>query len=137
MTLPIFILGILTALGIAKYNESNKLFWILLTCFTLGFAGTKAVYDTFDGEDEQDSVSLNQAYPTQELPTMENAFVCIFDNISGLAPVKETSNPVGQVNTPDYVESLTTLSNVSGVTQGIYLHTLPNPPNTVEIVSDA
>lgn len=45
--------------------------------------------------------------------------------------VKETSKPVGQVNTPDYVEEVVTLSDVSVVTPGQYLHTLPNPPNSV------
>ena len=127
MTLLMFILGILIILSIARYNESNKLFWILFTAYTLGFAGMKVLIDTFS-EKEQSEVSLNQAYPTQGLPTMDSAFVCIADNISGVT-LKTTSNPVGQVNTPDYVESLITLSNVPVATWGLYLHNLANPPN--------
>lgn len=135
MTLFMFILGILIILGIARYNESNKLFWVLFTCFTLGFAGTKLIIDAFDDK-EKNEVSLNQAYPTQGLPAMDNAFICIVNNISD-ATLKTMSNPVGQVNAPDYVENIPTLSYVHGVTHGLYLHMLANPPNSVEIVDDS
>ena len=135
MTLLMFILGILIILGIARYNQSNKLFWTLFVAYTLGFAGTKLVYDNFH-EKKQSQQSLNQAYPTQGLLAMDNAFVCIDDAI-GYTTSKTMSNPVGQVNTPDYIESILTLSDVSGATQGLYLHMLANPPNTVEIVNDS
>ena len=128
MTLLMFFLGILIILGIARYNESNKLFWTLFTAYTLGFAGTKLVYDSFH-EKEQSQQSLNQAYPTQGLLAMDNAFVCIADNIS-YTTTETTSNPVSQANTPGYIEDCHTLSYVPGVTQGLYLHILPNPPNS-------
>lgn len=127
MTLLMFILGMLLILGIARYNKSNKLFWILFVAFTSCFAGTKLVYGAFS-EKEQSETSLNQAYPTQGLTAMENAFVCIFDNMSSSTSLT-TSNPVGQASTPDYVENLITLCDVPVVTYGIYLHTLANPPN--------
>jgi hypothetical protein len=133
MTLALFIAAVLLALGIARYNQSNKLFWTLLTCFILGIACTKVVYDTFS-EKEQSEQSLDQAYPTQGLLPTANAFV-LFDNTVGYTTdVKVTSKPVGQVITPDYTEPLFTLSDVSGATQGSYLHILPNPPNKVELV---
>jgi hypothetical protein len=135
MTLATYAFGVILALCIAKYNKSNKLFWILFTAITLGFAGTKMLYDTF-GNKKQNEVSLKQAYPTQGLPAMGNAFVCVTDNISD-ETLETTSNPVGQVNTPDYVENTLTLSYVPGVTHGIYLHMLANPPNMVEIVNDS
>lgn len=135
MTLFVYLLGLLLILGIARYNESNKLFWILFTTFTLGFAGTKMLYDTFKDK-KQDGVNLNQAYPTQGLLAMDNAFVCSVDNISEVT-FKTVSNPVGQANTPDYVEMIPTLSYVHGVTHGLYLHMLANPPNSVEIVDDS
>ena len=122
-----FILGILIILGIARYNESNKLFWTLFTAYTLGFAVTKLVYDNFN-KNEQSQQSLNQAYPTQGLLAMDNAFICIDENVS-YTTTETTSNPVGQVNMPDYIEDCSTLSYVPGVTQGLYLHILPNPPN--------
>lgn len=127
MTLFMFCLGILLILLIARYNESNKLFWTLFTAYILGFAGTKLVYDSFHNK-EQSQQSLSQAYPTQGLLAMDNAFVCI-DNTIGYTTAKTTSKPVGQVNMPDYIENCSTLSYVPGVTQGLYLHILPNPPN--------
>lgn len=39
MILLLLILGVALIYGIARYNESNKLFWILFTCFVLGIAG--------------------------------------------------------------------------------------------------
>ena len=129
MTLLVFILGLLIILGIARYNESNKLFWVLFVSYVLGFAGVKVILDTFS-EKKQSEVSLNQAYPIQGLATMDNAFVCEVTNIC-LPTTKTMSNPVGQVSTPDYVENIVTLSDVHGVTHGLYLHNLANPPNDV------
>ena len=133
MTLALFLLGLLIIFGIARYNESNKLFWTLSIAYILGFACTKMVYDSFSTE-EQSEKSLNQAYPTQGLNATEAAFICFFNNVSSTTLVKETSNLVSQVSTPDYVEPLITLSDVSGATQGLYLHALPNPPNKVALV---
>lgn len=131
-----FIIGTLLALGIARYNESNKLFWILFISFIMGIAAVNVLDNAF-GKKEQSSESFNQAYPTQGLCTVDNAFVCIFEDICTLATVKETSKLVSKAYTPDYVESLATLSDVSGATQGLYIHALANPPNTVEIVNDS
>ena len=39
MILIYFVLGFLLALGIARYNQSNKLFWTLFMSFVLGIAG--------------------------------------------------------------------------------------------------
>lgn len=133
MTLTLFILGLLLILGIARYNESNKLFWTLSIAYILGFACTKMVYDSFS-TNEQSEQSLNQAYPTQGLLPTANAFMLFNNADSYTTDVKVTSKPVGQAITPDYIEPLFTLSNVSGATQGLTLHILPNPPNKVDLV---
>ena len=133
MTLALFLAAILLAFGIARYNKSNKLFWILTVSFMLGIAGTKVLYDTFT-EKEQSEQSLDQAYPTQGLDTVKDSCMCFFGNADITTTVKETSNLVSKVYTPEYIERKFTLSNVSGVTQGLTIHTLPNPPNSVEIV---
>lgn len=133
MTLALFILGLLLILGIARYNESNKLFWTLSIAYILGFACTKMVYDSFS-TNEQSEQSLNQAYPTQGLLPTANTFVLFNNADSYTTDVKVTSKPVGQAITPDYIEPLFTLSNVSGATQGLTLHILPNPPNKVDLV---
>ena len=133
MTLALFAFAVALALGIARYNNSNKLFWTLLTCFILGIACTKVVHDTLS-EKEQSEQSLDQAYPTQGLVVTGNTYMLFTNPDIYSTDVKVTSKPVSQALTPDYIESLYTLSNVSGVTQGLYLHALPNPPNKVELV---
>lgn len=135
MTFLLFCLGILIILGIARYNESNKLFWTLFVAYTLGFAATKVVYDTI-AEKGQSETSLNQAYPTQGLPAIQGAFVCIPENIDCVTLSKVTSSLVSQDYTPGNVEQYFTLSDVSGATQGLYLHILPNPPNNGDITFD-
>ncbi len=128
MTALVFILGILIILGIARYNESNKLFWILFTAYTLSFAGAKVIIDTFD-EKEQSEQSLNQALPTQGLDMTSSTCMCFVTGESLSTIVKNASKPVGQAM-PGYIERAYTLSDVPVVTQGLYLHSLPNPPNS-------
>lgn len=130
-----FVLGIILICGIARYNESNKLFWTLLTAYVLSFTVGTIAYNAFRGEKESQTM-LNKACPTQGSIDMQSA-ICYSDNMYYLTPVKETSALVSKVSMPCYVEQLCTLSDVSGVTQGIYLHNLPNPPNQVEIVNDS
>ena len=133
MTFALFMLGLLVIFVMARYNNSNKLFWTLGIAFTLGYACTKMVYDSLS-TDEQSEKSLNQAYPTQGLASVGETFVCFFNNTDIPTIVKVTSKPVSQANTPGYIEPLITLCNVSGATRGLTLHALPNPPNSVEIV---
>ena len=125
-----FIVGILLILGIAKYNKSNKLFWTLFTAYTLGFAGMKLVYDSFS-EKAGSEQSLNQAYPTQGLNLASDTCMCFLADEPMKTNVKVTSKPVGQANTPEYVERIYTSSNVQMATPGLYLHNLANPPNSV------
>jgi len=131
MTFLMFVLGIIIIAGIARYNQSNKLFWTLFIAFVLGFAGKKLVNDTFFSEKEQSGTSLNQAYPTQGLAVSLDSNMCLFTNENCSATDVETQNLVSQEYTPDFVEHTPTLSNVPGVTQWINLHILPNPPNDI------
>lgn len=128
MTLFLFILGILIALGIARYNESHKLFWTLLVAYTLGFAVTKIVHSTFFEKEQSENVP-NQECPTQGLATALDINMCLLTNVCCSAPDVETQKLVSQ-DTPDFIDRTFTLSNVPGVTQWINLHVLPNPPNT-------
>lgn len=72
MTVLWFILGIALIFGMARYNESNKLFWTLLFSFIMGFAGAKMVIDSHRGN-EQNNGSLVQVYPTQMSTTVYDA----------------------------------------------------------------
>lgn len=132
----LFILGILCILSIARYNNSNKVFWALFVSYILAFTVGTIAYKATEKK-EQSRVMLNQAYPTQGLLATQGTFVCIPEYVDYTTPVKVTSSLVSQDYTPDMVEYTQTLSDVYGVTRGLYLHVLPNPPNSVEIVDDS
>lgn len=134
MTLFLFFLGLAIITIIARYNESNKLFWALLTAYTMSFVGTKLVYDNFVKDESKNT--FEQVQPTQGPMAASGSFqFLVTDDISS-ATTKVTSKPVSKANVPA-VERSITLSDVSGVTEGLYLHVLPNPPNGVEIVDDS
>ena len=63
MILLWFVLGIVLIFGIARYNESNKLFWQLLLAFILGFSVTKMVLQI--NNETKSNETLVQVYPTQ------------------------------------------------------------------------
>ena len=64
MALFWFICGILLICGIARYNESNKLFWTLLVSFVGTFAAASIVIATCnnDTKNVQTNVSPTQLY---------------------------------------------------------------------------
>lgn len=129
-TLAIFIAGV-EAIGlISRYNESNKLFWALFVSFVLGFAGTKMIVDTFDDKERSDN-TLIQTSPIQGLDAASDTCLCLLAGELLSTDVKVTSKPVGQASASEYYECGTTSSDAVGVTQGLYLHALPNPPNSV------
>ena len=133
LTLFTFILGIVLITLIARYNESNKLFWALLTCYVLGFAGVKLIYDSF--AKDEGKTTFMQVQPTQGLVASSGSLVYLLADDGLPAPKKVTSEPVSQAIVPAYERNLTS-SNVPEVTQG-YLHVLPNPPNVVGIIDDS
>lgn len=113
MTVLWFILGILIIFAIARYNESNKLFWALLLAYTLGFAVTKMVYDSHNGEEQSDK-NLTQVCSTQ-MPTNSVALYTLFTTECMLEPVDVTDpNTVGKIYTPALSEMNVTLSKVFG-----------------------
>lgn len=131
--LMLFVFGVVLITLLARYNESNKLFWTLLTCYTLGFVGTKLIYDAFGKEESKAKVESVQ--PTQALAVTSGSLVYLLADDTLPTSVKVTSNPVSQAIVP--TNNSVTLSNACGVTYGLYLHALPNPPNGVEIVDDS
>ena len=133
MTLFLFIVGLLLITLIARYNESNKLFWALLTSYVLSFAGCKLIIDNFS-HDESNNTFM-QVQPTQGLAASPGSLVYLLADEDLSAPTKVTSEPVSQAIVPAYERSFTS-SNVPEVTQG-YLHVLPNPPNVVGIIDDS
>lgn len=92
MTSLLMILSsIACALGFARYNKSNKLFWILLVSLLTGFTGCKMVSSAF--ADHKSETSIVKSTPTPML-----APTCSFQALEpseGAGTIVETK-PVGK-----------------------------------------
>ena len=129
MSVLIFISGILLALGIARYNESNKLFWQLAGAFVLAFAATVLVQRATQPS-EKSSVDLVQVCPTQ-MPAVvsSSSFYYLLADTAASAPVKVTAlESVVQDNMPEERKKDTILSMVFGRTRDQPIQTLTQPP---------
>ena len=129
MTVLWFILGVALIYGIARYNESNSLFWTLLFAFVMGFAGTKMVIGNHHS-DGQSNVNLTQVYSTHVPATMLSASTYyIASNLSKTSKVVTAQQHVGQSFTPAKCENYITLEEVSKRTRDQpLLTTLTKPP---------
>lgn len=91
MTSLLMILSsVAVALGFARYNNSNKLFWILLVSLLAGFTGAKMVSSTFTDHKSEASVkSINAPMlaPTCSITALETE--------EGAGTIVETK-PVGK-----------------------------------------
>ena len=121
-----FIVGLFTIFAIARYNESSKLFWTLLLCFIMGFAGTKMVKQAISSGDEQNDEKLVQVCSTQV--SIDGISTAMFYMPFDAKPMKVTdSNPVSQSLTSGIHEMYVILSEVFGRTRDQPL-TLIKPP---------
>ena len=96
---------------IARYNESDKLFWKLFLAFVLGFASAKMYYHLTNERNEN---TLTQVSPTQA--SMELSGIAQFF-LAGSTPeitVSESYVPVSQAYAPAGSESSLILSKIAG-----------------------
>lgn len=128
MILLWFVLGIVLAFGIARYNESNKLFWTLLFSFVMGFAGTKMVLDSASSKEKSNS-NLTQVCSTQ-MPkaTFSTTTYYMTNDMSKAENVVTAQTSVGQGYTPAICETDIVLSEISGRTRDQPQLTLIKPP---------
>lgn len=66
MILLMILLGIVLAFSIARYNQSNKLFWILFTSFVIGIAGGSVLTKVTKSHSHSKEY-VDQLHPTQVL----------------------------------------------------------------------
>jgi len=126
MTLALYVLGVIIITFIARYNESNKLFWTLFTAYTLGYAGTTMVIRSLS---KQSNDNCMQVSPTQDatLPSPTTTFMLVGDTID--APKKETSDPVSQAPMLASNADVITTANVANSSRDQpVIHVLANPP---------
>jgi len=127
MILLWFILGIALIFSIARYNESNKLFWTLFVAYILGFTGTKMLVQTVGGN-KQSNVNQAQVYSTQVQPTVKSVSTPFQIKVATAYKKVTGSKPVGQSLTPDLSENDITSSEVSERTRDQPQLTLTQPP---------
>lgn len=111
MVLFWFIIGVIAITLIARYNESDKLFWKLFLAFVLGFASAKMYYHLTSERNEN---TLTQVSPTQA--SMELSGIAQFF-LAGSTPeitVSESYVPVSQAYAPAGSESSLILSKIAG-----------------------
>lgn len=121
--LALYILGVLIILGLAKYNESNKLFWIFFTTWTLGYAVTTMVARSTM---QSKSISM-QVSPTQEaLPLYPTTFMFMGDTAK--LPKNPVSKPVSQAIMPVLTDGFITANITSSSRDQPVIHVLANPP---------
>jgi hypothetical protein len=132
MILLWFFVGILIIFAIARYNESNKLFWLFLLSYVMGFAGTKMVYDTFSG-DKQSNDDLVQVSSTQVMSTaLSTATYFITDNKVDNNTMVTAFKPVSQGISPTIHKVDVTLSEVFGRTRDQPQSAQIKPPEYLE-----
>lgn len=81
-----FIAGMIAIFLIARYNRSNKLFWILLTAMLTGFAGVSIFTHVTNGDEKKISVDQTNL---MQLPTASTAMFA--DNYLPAETLVETS----------------------------------------------
>lgn len=129
MILLWFILGIALIFGIARYNESNKLFWTLLFAYVMGFAGTKMVLDIHHGNEKQSNVSLAQVNSTQVSTATLSTLSYFITSVMPKTNVVVTAlKPVSQGFAPATSKTSVILSEVFGRTRDQPLSNLIKPP---------
>lgn len=107
MTLFMFLIGILIILGIARYNESEKLFWTLFVSFTGTFAAATAVSEYMDSK-KQDKVEVVSSAPTQVLFGGSRKCYVLADSSKTVTDEEKSSVPVSKdslIAKPDFILS--------------------------------
>lgn len=110
------IIGLMLAIGIARINRSNKLFWAAFTSFAVGIAVESIITKVNQKEDEV----LTQVCPTQVVSGSSNAYAFLADvppTTQSLVP-----NPVSQDTTP-------VLSEEPNLPTESFKETLTDPPD--------
>lgn len=116
MTLLWCILAIIVAILVSRYNQSNKLFWILLISFLSGIAGA-AVFNKMSSK-ESSKEKLTQVCPTQGVSDVSD----VLNPLAGTGQIPTLClelNPVSK----DYISAICELSPLHS--RAIPTHTPP------------
>lgn len=98
MTLFLFLAGLATCIGVARYNRDDSLFWKLFISFTGAFVAGSIVSANLDSEKKQDKVVMIDSMPTQVLEGTPLMY-CALADVALSATLREKSpKPVSKDN---------------------------------------
>ena len=92
------VVAFLLALAIARYNESNKTFWILFISLLIGIAGG-SVYSKLTQDTQSEPNSYEGVSPTQASPSQSDT--CLLADLTTGTPTCYKPELVSQEYTPD------------------------------------
>lgn len=95
MTLLAFIATIGVISAIARYNESDKLFWQLLVSFVGAYAAV-TVATKLLGEEKQNEVVMIEKAPMQALESMPTLYASVVTDNSLATRGEKSPKPVGK-----------------------------------------
>lgn len=98
MILIYFVLGFLLALGIARYNQSNKLFWTLFMSFVLGIAGGSIYQKLTTSEDEKEETVVTCGQETLNISTVSSMYCLLADAEESTKTEKSNSMSIRNVH---------------------------------------
>jgi hypothetical protein len=88
--LLMFILGLITIIGVARYNEDDNLFWKLFIAFIGSFTAATVVRTAMENDNKEKVVKIEKA-PTQVLQSAPYN-ICTLADVS-LAVIKREKSP--------------------------------------------
>lgn len=98
-TILLFLIGILIILGVARYYESDKIFWLLFTSFVGAYAAVTTARYVLSDEKKQSKEVVITSSPMQA-PVGISYTMCSLADMSNLVTVKEKSFvPAGKDST--------------------------------------
>ena len=109
------LIAIAIALGIARYNQSNNLFWILFIAFLLGIAGA-SIYNKVVKSEHQSEAQLTQVCPTQDVQNVVDYLSCT-KSVAETYEMSLEPSLVSKDSTPEQSELSFVLSKWVAMTQ--------------------
>ena len=92
-----FLVGVMIILGVARYNESEKLFWQLLISFVGTYGAATLAINALSSNEKKQSKEVVIASKPMQVPSSKSYTICSLADLSGLVTVEEKSSvPVGK-----------------------------------------
>lgn len=109
----LFLIGIISIVLIARYNEDDRLFWKLLLSFVFAFTATTIGCKMFGWKNKDMEHPTEQVYPTQASPETLNFYSFSASELITITDVTDPV-PVSKDYTPAFCKDYRTFNEVYG-----------------------